>query len=229
MTLISFTVIHEHPSLHHQQVLMAHALAATKAVGSYLLGLPYTVSSADNWLRNMRMMNRIAEDIGCRFLAFLQPAMGVGPFEPSPDERRIMEEQLDRVKFAHGGPYLDAARRHYDVVRGRLGEHPFVIDITDVFAGESDVYAEYRHPNDRGHRLIAERHDAGAEGAGDLVLNVEPAGTPGAEGWRHEACRRTPVLVPRLAARLVPQSGRTGAARLPERRLDSSAGGHGDR
>ena len=44
----------EHPSLHRQQVLMAHALAATKAVGSYLLGLPYTVSSADNWLRNMR-------------------------------------------------------------------------------------------------------------------------------------------------------------------------------
>jgi lysophospholipase L1-like esterase len=60
--------------------------------------------------------------------------------------------------------YLDMLRDFYEPARKACAGMDFCLDLVDVFADASTVYAESgsglyldaRHPNDRGNRIIAE-------------------------------------------------------------------------
>lgn len=140
-----------HPYLHQYQAKVAEGLGAQSSeYESFTLGLPCNTPSSDNWLRHTSYGQAAAGVLGAHYLAFLQPAMGAGAFEPSEEEQRIWSEQVTEQ-------YLESIEEHYGAIRARLPEFPFITDISQVFAEESDVYMEYRHPGEKGNQLIAQR------------------------------------------------------------------------
>lgn len=152
--------MHNHnnyPFMRRDQVTFADAVGrSVETFEGHVLGVPWDTTTAENWLRSMRLLHQVVQDAGAVFLAFLQPAMGAGPYRPTPEEEAMYREQSALVSFG-GQSYEEAMTAHYGAIRERLAEHPFIVDITDVFANESGVFFEYRHPNEKGQRLIAER------------------------------------------------------------------------
>lgn len=57
--------------------------------------------------------------------------------------------------------YDEEVHYFYDNVQKAIAAEPekysHIIDISDVFEGESGVYRDYRHQNTRGNKLIAKR------------------------------------------------------------------------
>jgi lysophospholipase L1-like esterase len=107
-------------------------------------------SAAAQWEQNVRTMNAICKELGYRYLDLLQPALGYGKYELSPDERRML---ADAEAIAPG--YQQSLSRFYDDARRRCAALPFCDDLTDSFASVRSVYEDARHPNARGHELIA--------------------------------------------------------------------------
>jgi lysophospholipase L1-like esterase len=103
------------------------------------------------------MCRAICGEFGIPYVAFLQPIMGIGNYQLNAEEIEYHEGYLKEHPGLHGVPYHEAARTFYEEARKYVAQHPdFMVDLVDVFQGHQGVFADSRHPNERGYRILAE-------------------------------------------------------------------------
>ncbi len=107
---------------------------------------------SEQWERNVRIMRAVAEEFGVEYLCFLQPAIGVGDYSPSPAE----EEMLRYANEQRKGEYVDQLEDFYQDAKETCRRLSFCTDLTDALQGKTNMYRDARHPNSEGYRLIAE-------------------------------------------------------------------------
>ncbi len=118
-------------------------------------GWPAEMTAEGVWEKNVRIMNAISLEFGARYLCVLQPIMGFGSYSRSPDEEEMWKKSKDRP-VAGGLPYHEALTSYYQAAQTRCGKLPYCADLTEIFAGQTDLYNDPRHPNPDGYRLLAE-------------------------------------------------------------------------
>ena len=118
-------------------------------------GRPAEMTAEEVWEKNVRIMNAISAEFGARYLCILQPIMGFGSYNRSPEEEEMWEERRNRP-VASGLPYQEALAGYYQAAQARCGKLSFCADLTGIFAGETNLYNDPRHPNPTGYRLLAE-------------------------------------------------------------------------
>lgn len=118
-------------------------------------GRPAKMAAEEVWEKNVRLMNAISAEFGARYLCVLQPIMGFGSYNRSSDEEEMWKESKDRP-VASGLPYHEALKGYYQAAQARCGKLPYCADLTEIFAGQTNLYNDPRHPNPDGYRLLAE-------------------------------------------------------------------------
>ncbi len=151
------------PLIHrYYNSVATHLVEGTGAFERASFGLSYKIEPWQHWLRNTRMMRLMAEELGSTYVTFLQPTLVRGHVTPGAGEQRMLaapevKRSLSRVPRN----YEEEVHYFYDKVQEAIAAEPekysHIIDISDVFEGESGVYRDYRHQNTRGNKLIAKR------------------------------------------------------------------------
>ncbi len=114
-------------------------------------GPPGDQTDAEQWERNVRMMNACASADGARLICVLQPVLGIGDYSPSTREAEL----FDDATRLFGGQYLEKLNGFYESAKARSESLDYVYDFTELFAGETEMYRDARHPNADGYLKIA--------------------------------------------------------------------------
>ncbi|MBX3176532.1 MAG: SGNH/GDSL hydrolase family protein [Candidatus Hydrogenedentes bacterium] len=155
-------------------VRAALRLAGGNAAPGMNWGTPVDAPPHDQWLRNVRAMHAAAGEFGVPYLCVLQPILGFGHYEASPEERAMLDETA--AQHAPRRDYIADMQAFYRNASEAAGAYPFIMDLTGVFAGKSGMYRDSRHQTPAGVRVLAEAIYAHLE-ARNLTGN-RPA-TPG--------------------------------------------------
>jgi lysophospholipase L1-like esterase len=112
------------------------------------MGTPYDIADYDQWFRNVRLSHAIAAEYDIRYVCFLQPTLGTGEYKPTQHETDMLAKR--------GKGYVRTVNLFDEKARLLAAEHSYIVDLTDVLAGQSGMYRDPRHPNDKGNRIIAQ-------------------------------------------------------------------------
>ena len=111
--------------------------------GKVDLGIVNENSFAQQWINNMKMMKGISDQLGIKFVAFLQPTLGIGRYTISEEEREYMVQ---------GYPDFPL---FYDEAIPLSKECDFIVDFTDVFEFEKNLYWDECHVTLEGNRIVS--------------------------------------------------------------------------
>lgn len=114
-------------------------------------GPPIETTPADQWERNIRLMNAITSEYGIKYYAFLQPTLGIGDYHPTPQEQQMLEAYIHETN----GRYLNDAHEFYESALARIKTCEFVFSLVDIFKSTNNIYYNPRHPNADGYAIIA--------------------------------------------------------------------------
>lgn len=121
-----------------------------------VLGVNYGPNVATNhvehWARNTRLMHAVAQASNIEYISFLQPILSVGAYDPAPKDEKLLR---DATK-THGPNYLALVKDFFAGASREAQQMTFVVDLTDVFSGQTGLYRDQRHPNTEGYRQIAQ-------------------------------------------------------------------------
>ncbi len=166
-----------HPMIHPHQARTFAALAApppptrflpnTGALARHLLapepplhvslGPEVRTAPWTQWERNLRLMHAACSEMGTPFLAFRQPAIGVGQHTPTADESAMLQAYIDSVsKPGATVTYADVLRLFYDHTNDVPGRLPYCVDLVDIFGDTPGAYRDARHQTAVGARMIAD-------------------------------------------------------------------------
>ncbi len=110
-------------------------------------GSTVDTTPAEQWENNFRSAHSIAEEFGIEYLVFLQPILGVGEYDPTPDELQMLNQR--------GEAYYQKVQNYYAEAKSVCAKYSYCVDLTDVFQSEAQVYLDARHQNSRGVDVIA--------------------------------------------------------------------------
>lgn len=114
------------------------------------------LSSAQYNLSKIKQMKAICDAHGAAFHFFLQPGMGVGHKNYSKQEQNLIS-YFERYFFEmNWDEYVASLDHYFSELRPALTEN-FQHDIMNIFdEHEETLYADPRHPNEKGHAILAE-------------------------------------------------------------------------
>jgi lysophospholipase L1-like esterase len=140
------------------QVLMDELLKLKKRASQTAADAPpakeldhYAAMAADNYLKNIRLLQSLSEHYSFRYLVLWQPLIFLGNKPLDPYERKVLEAR------EHENPGIsELCRKAYALVFSAADSH--FVNLSDVFDHTSDeVFMDYGHTYPIGNRLIAER------------------------------------------------------------------------
>ena len=121
-----------------------------------VLGVNYGPNVAANhvghWARNTRLMHAVAQASKTEYVGFLQPILGVGAYDLGQDDELLIQEAIQKF----GPDYLPLAKDFFISAGSEARQTPFLVDLTDLFRGQTGLYRDQRHPNAEGYRQIAQ-------------------------------------------------------------------------
>lgn len=175
--LISFSGINDigclqaasvnHPMVHHHQKNLMQSLIPERGRWNFgkappskntasglALGKSSDNSPAECWYTNMKILDAISKTFGASFCAFLQPVAGIGAHTLTDHESKVLQEYCqERLPF----DYKKAMLEFYTEAQTKASySSGLVIDLVDIFSEHEKVYADVRHPNGVGNRIIAD-------------------------------------------------------------------------
>lgn len=103
------------------------------------------------WRRNVASMEALVRARGGTYLVVLQPTLGIGEYAPETGHDAELRADMMRTR-SHYHTLMDEV---YVGLREACASLSYCVDLTDLFVGESDVYADPRHPNRKGNALEA--------------------------------------------------------------------------
>ena len=111
--------------------------------------------AAQIWYNNVKAMSKISESFGARYLVFLQPTMGlIGPQSKFPKNINSKDAILLR-KTLKLPKYLKELNGFYSEAKIYCSKLNYCYDISDVAPPIGNNYADTRHHNANGNKLIA--------------------------------------------------------------------------
>ena len=124
------------------------------------VNIPKTsLDHADVFLARSVQMNAIANSFGSKFFRVLQPALGYGNYKydaSDPLDNSFMQvvndNTLERVKRLK--PFYD---KIIDKISSEPDTYSFLKNEALLFDGKSRLFADFRHPNPNGYKIIAQR------------------------------------------------------------------------
>ena len=110
------------------------------------------ISAAERWEKNVRRLNALVSIEGAKYFVFLQPTLGLEGPQSNPPKGTNDEELL----LSLSEEYLLEMRNLYKELKARCQEMSFCIDISDSVPPLGDVYADPRHHNAVGNKILAD-------------------------------------------------------------------------
>lgn len=111
-------------------------------IEKYTLGLKSGSNLAQHWIKCERIMHTICKEFGIKFYGFLQPYN--------------YNNGISFVSFEK----MMKAQGFFDEVRENLANVPdndYLIDFTQIFKGEENVFFDFCHVYEKGNRIIARK------------------------------------------------------------------------
>lgn len=107
----------------------------------------------EHYVRNMRLINAIAEEMGIYFFCFLQPSLYCNNYGMSDGEKEIFASFYKKEII---DPTYQAAYDFYENVKKALRDKPWFYDMTAVFEGMRDggAYLDEIHYTEEGNQII---------------------------------------------------------------------------
>lgn len=114
------------------------------------------ISAAEYGLAKIKQMKGLCDAHNVPFLFFLQPGMGVGHKQYSKQEKNLIT-YFERYFFEmNWEEYVSSLEHYFSELRPSLIE-TYQHDLMNLFDPiEDTLYADPRHPNEKGHQIIAE-------------------------------------------------------------------------
>ncbi len=150
----------ENPYLHtYQRRVSQHLCDTTDAFEDWVGGAPHRDTKSTLWLRNVRLMKAICDDINVNLLSCLQPTMVLGDYQASEEEKKVLLEPFMHKTINDNTPYFEVARKFYEEIQSAFSEQPetyrHCCDLSRSYAGMSGLYRDYRHQNEAGDIILA--------------------------------------------------------------------------
>jgi hypothetical protein len=101
------------------------------------------------WLGCMEIINCLCEEFGIRFAAFLQPCVFSGDYRMGERETGMIQELYNLTDSEIEGFRGEFRREYADAARLITGRE-YITDLSALFDGERDAYAEACRPRDCG-------------------------------------------------------------------------------
>lgn len=112
-------------------------------------GTAYDITPAQIWEMNTRTLSAIAKEYGIHYYVFLQPLVGVGNYISSAADQAYLTTHEETEK------YVTFLTELYTAAKDSCSKKDYCVDLTALFDGKKDLFADPRHPNREGDRLIA--------------------------------------------------------------------------
>ncbi len=124
-----------------------HGTAFHDKVNNWTLGVPDYEDPSHIWVRNERMMHAICEEFGIRFYAFLQPNRDYGGY--------IKTGEPEKSSYARNlNQNMAEVREWYAETRSLIKGKDYIIDLSELFAGQKNIYFDNCHVFERGNKKI---------------------------------------------------------------------------
>lgn len=108
----------------------------------------------DIWILNKKIMHFVAKEYGIVFYAFLQPMLFCGKYVIDSELAPRLEAYRKSERFSY---MFDYAQTFHDKILDRSQNEDYIIDLTDIFDGQSKLYIDFAHVNQWGNNIIADR------------------------------------------------------------------------
>jgi len=114
--------------------------------------------TVEEYAANLKAMNKLCQQHGARFVAFLQPSLYTSDVNPNDPDVKQARELSERA-----WPELDVAYREtmpdlQRVVQELRGQGLAVYDLTGVFSGKKEpLFLDFGHVNSKGNLILAEQ------------------------------------------------------------------------
>lgn len=116
-------------------------------------GIPCMKEDYEIWIDNMRAMNAICKEFGIRFRAFLQPMVEYH----GPVKNWIQQEIINEYYRLTDSYNLIKATELFCIgAKKGIIKYPYIIDMTELFRDETDVFYDTCHCNEKGNFIIAD-------------------------------------------------------------------------
>lgn len=121
-------------------------------------GLDSKLSDYEIWINNMRKMNSVCNEFDIIFRGFLQPMIYCGGYIIDPELENMFEEyiKLNKGNVVEKKVNKDNMEFFIKNIKKHLNKYPYIIDLTNVFSGMSNVYFDWCHYNEKGSFIIAD-------------------------------------------------------------------------
>ena len=109
----------------------------------------------ESWLNNIRIMHTICTEYNIQYFCFLQPVMGFGKYQMSDEECKWYNEKEEQWP-----EYFLKVEEFFHPAKEICNELDYCHDLTDIFNSYENVYADPRHQNEIGVKVIADSINA---------------------------------------------------------------------
>ena len=116
-------------------------------------GIPSTKTDYQIWIENMDRMNAICKLHGIRFFGYLQPMIDDADSIVDEISENIIQEFINKTHSFH---LSDNVKAFCNNVRTSKYNRKYIIDITKIFEGQTDMFYDTCHYTEKGNKLIAE-------------------------------------------------------------------------
>jgi lysophospholipase L1-like esterase len=117
-----------------------------------IYGPEVNTTPAVQWEHNNRLMAAIAKEFKIPFLVFLEPGLGVGKYELSTAEQEVFNSYTKKIDIN----YPQKLSEFYRDARIACQLSNNSIDLSDIFAGQKNIYTDNMNPTALGNQMIAE-------------------------------------------------------------------------
>ena len=120
-------------------------------------GLQNTKTASEFWIDNMRMIHSLSREFGIRFLPFFQPFRFNGYYTSTSVQEIIHSRRDPSCTPSTEGESLYSKNRELNEVRNEMRKYKYIIDLSEIFSNEQDVYYDSIHVYEKGNKIIAQR------------------------------------------------------------------------
>jgi hypothetical protein len=117
------------------------------------LGTKSELKDYEQWYKNVRLMHAVSEEFQIPYLCFLQPVLGEGAYEISPEEQAMLDKTI--AQHASRRDYLADVNGFYRGARELSKVTPYIVDLTGVFDSQQAMYMDARHQSLAGVQVLA--------------------------------------------------------------------------
>lgn len=118
-------------------------------------GLKSKKTAAQFWIDNMRMMHALSQEFGIAFFSFFQPFRFNGYYKSTPIQEIIHSRRDPSCTPTASGQKIYGRKAEVSEARHLIQSYDYIIDLSELFIEESEVYFDSVHVYEKGNQLIA--------------------------------------------------------------------------